>query len=165
MTGTDIQIRSGRSARSLPEERSLALRERERSEGSGERSRPHPTSLAVRSLPRREPPPSLRSGDYSRRELLGDRGPTSSGSAFDRGHRKFFEAPGLTVAARVVSRQGGGTRRGSAARSEGSGTRSSPHPGEPRAGAAADPERAGATLVVDAVGEPGAGLAVAVDSV
>src|SRR5450759_5113381 len=44
-----------------------------------------PTSLAVRSLPRREPPPSLCSGDYSRRELLGDGGPSSSVSAFDRG--------------------------------------------------------------------------------
>jgi hypothetical protein len=34
--------RSGRSARSLPEGRSLALRERERNEGSGARSRPPP---------------------------------------------------------------------------------------------------------------------------
>jgi protein ImuB len=33
---------SGRSARSLPEGRSLALRERERGEGSGARSSPHP---------------------------------------------------------------------------------------------------------------------------
>jgi len=32
----------GRSARSLPEGRSLALRERERVEGPGSRSRPHP---------------------------------------------------------------------------------------------------------------------------
>ena len=33
-------------------------------------------SLVPRSLtlPRREPPPSLRSGDYSRRELLAERG-------------------------------------------------------------------------------------------
>jgi hypothetical protein len=34
--------RSGRSARSLPEGRSLTLRERERNEGSGTRSSPHP---------------------------------------------------------------------------------------------------------------------------
>jgi protein ImuB len=37
--------RSGRSARSLPEGRSPALRERERSEGSGEWSRPQPAEL------------------------------------------------------------------------------------------------------------------------
>jgi hypothetical protein len=49
------------------------------------------TSLAVRSLPRREPHPSLRSGDYSRRELLHDGWPISSGSAFDRGHWEFFD--------------------------------------------------------------------------
>src|SRR6202162_5805338 len=64
------------------------------------------TSLAVRSLPRREPPPSLRSGDYSRRELLGDGGATSSVSAFDRGHGKSSEASGITLAAREVSQRG-----------------------------------------------------------
>jgi len=47
------------------------------------------TSLAVRSLPRREPPPSLRSGDYSRRELLGDDGPTSSISRSVNGTGSF----------------------------------------------------------------------------
>jgi hypothetical protein len=74
-----------RGARSLPEGRRRAPRERSGCAGSGERSRPHPTSLAVRSLPRREPPPSLRLGDYSRRELLGDGRPSSSVSVFDRG--------------------------------------------------------------------------------
>jgi hypothetical protein len=58
-----------------------------------------PTSLAVRSLPRREPPPSLRSGDYSRRELLGDGGSTSSQgssvSVFDRGTGNLPRRQGL----------------------------------------------------------------------
>jgi hypothetical protein len=104
-----------RGARSLPEGRRRAPRERRACAGSGERSRPHPTSLAVRSLPRREPPPSLRSGDYSRRELLDDRGPTRPVSAFDRGHQGLSEASGLTLAAREVSQRGGGARRGSEA--------------------------------------------------
>jgi hypothetical protein len=119
---------SGRSARSLTEGRSLALRERERGSGPGERSRPHPTSLAVRSLPRREPPPSLRSRDYSRRELLGDGGPTGSGSTFDRGTGSLPRRQGLRSrrAKSPEVTEGGGARRGSEARSEGPGSGSRP---------------------------------------
>src|SRR6202162_1774343 len=75
------------------------------------------TSLAVRSLPRREPPPSLRSGDYSRRELLDDGWPTSSGSAFDRGTVSFPRCQGFRSrrAKSPEVTEGGGARRGSEA--------------------------------------------------
>src|ERR1700693_5476180 len=42
------------------------------------------TSLAVRSLPRRKPPPSLRSGDYSRRALSPEK---REGGAARRGRK------------------------------------------------------------------------------
>src|SRR5450759_1257572 len=133
MTGTDIQIRSGRSARSLPEGRSLALRERERSEGSDERSRPRPAE-SLAGAPQAQ----------ITREAEATLG---------RSARSLPEGRSLTLRERE--------------RCEGSGTRSSPHPGEPRAGApqAQITREAGATLVVEAIGEPGAGLSVAVDAV
>jgi len=97
--------------------RGVAPRERSDCAGSGERSRPHPTSLAVRSLPRREPPPSLRSGDYSRRELLGDGGPSSSVSTIDRGTGNLPRHQSLRSrrAKSPEVTEGGGARRGSEA--------------------------------------------------
>src|ERR1700693_3768598 len=72
------------------------------------------TSLAVRSLPRRKPPPLFAPetthvarywGMVGRQVLLfvGWR------------RREFFEASGLRLAAREVSQRGGGARRGSEA--------------------------------------------------
>ncbi len=107
----------------LPTNRRYALREgpapsahRLAARPKGLDREPGPSLRA--SLPRREPPPSLRSGDYSRRELLGDGGPTSPVSAFDSGHRESSETLGITLAARVVSRSNRGRRRAPRERSD-----------------------------------------------
>src|ERR1700693_3604032 len=94
------QLGHGRSARSLPGGRSLALREPRRSQSA--------RSRGVSLLPRfaRETTHAANYWEMVGRQVL----------LFVRSRRrKFFEAAGLRLAAREVSQRGGGARRGSEA--------------------------------------------------